>query len=378
MTYLSSIAPNRKEACSTSEGEIPLRKGGEFSLTLKPAPGEDLPKLFRRLDHSLRESGATILKLMIYGPVKMAAPATAEMQRVFGKINWPVTWVEGLPCDCAPIAGIQASLFNGGTVSRLTLGGRVIGSVFEDGDARYCQLGGLVPDRTTGTRSDQTERILEQMQSALAQAGFALGDVIRTWFFLDDLLAWYGAFNEVRTRVYSQAKFRANALPASTGVAGRNSTGVALTADAMAMRPLNSLTRAVAVPSPLQCPAFEYGSSFSRALEISSAASRRLYVSGTASIAPDGRTLHAGDLRAQIGLSMQVVEAILESRGMSFANAMRATAYFKNPEDVRFFADWCEQRELRSLPVICTGCDICRPELLFEIEMDAVAFAAGG
>jgi len=202
--------------------------------------------------------------------------------------------------------------------------------------------------------------------------------VVRTWFFLDDLLSWYGAFNEARTRVYAQTKFRSGFLPASTGVAGRNPADAALTVGAWAMQPLNSHSRVEEVFSPLQCPAPAYGSSFSRAVEVNSAGLRRLLISGTASIDPNGHTAHAGDVRSQIGLSMQAVEAILESRRMSFADVTRATAYFKLPAVAPAFADWCGRRELRKLPVISAGCAICRPELLFEIEVDAVAPAAGG
>ena len=392
MTHFSSYSHDRGEANPRTNDGRPTRsrtpdisgevtpegRCQEFSLTLKPHADESLFDMFHRLDRALKELGATVLKLMIYGPVTVAAPATEAMERAFGKVNWPVTWVEGGVCDRSPIAGVQVFAFNGRKVGRLTLDGRVVGSVYDDGDARFCLMGGLGPDEIAGTRADQTERTLDQMQTVLVQGGFALGDVVRTWFFLDDLLSWYDAFNEVRTRVYSQTKFRSGFLPASTGVAGRNPAGTALAVSARAMQPLSSASRAEEVYSPLQCPAPEYGSSFSRAIEINSAGLRRLFISGTASIGPDGRTLHAGDVRPQIGLSMEVVEAILKSRRMSFADVTRATAYFQSPDDAPAFAAWCDQRESPKLRVISAGCDICRAELLFEIELDAVTPAIGG
>ena len=224
MTYFSSDACAEKEAkARAASGCLAQTQGRsrDFTLTLKPHAGEGLTELFRRLDRMLKENEATILKLMIYGPVNAAAPATEAMQCVFGRVNWPVTWVEGRLCDNAPIAGVQVFAFNGGHVGRLTLGGRVVGSVFEDGDARFCLLGGVEPDQIAGTPACQTQRTLDKIQEVLAQAGFTLGDVVRTWFFLDDLLSWYDAFNEVRSRVYSATNFRTGGLPASTGVAGR-------------------------------------------------------------------------------------------------------------------------------------------------------------
>jgi enamine deaminase RidA (YjgF/YER057c/UK114 family) len=386
MTHLSSFARARKEGDpqtkdgplhETRKTDAPRadtreRRCQELSFTVKPRPGESFAEMLAQLAFKVKESDATLLKLIIYGPVNAATSGMEAMQRVFGEINWPITWVEGGPCDENPIAGIQAFASTGGTVDRIILDGRAVGSVFSVGGARFYLLGSIGPDQIIGTGADQTQRTFDQMQKALAQADFSIGDIIRTWFFLDDLLSWYDAFNEVRTRLYAQTNFRFDFLPASTGVAGRNPAGAALIAGARAMQPLEPSARTEEVFSPLQCPAPQYGSSFSRALEITCAGSRRLLVSGTASIEPGGHTAHVGHVRGQIELSMQVVEAILESRRMSFADVTRATAYFKSATDAPAFAEWRDRRELRKLPVVTTCCDICRRDLLFEIELDAV------
>jgi hypothetical protein len=68
---------------------------------------------------------------------------------------------------------------------------------------------------------------------------------------------------------------------------------------------------------------------------------------------------------------MQVVEAILHSRGFGFSDLTRATAYFRRTAYARAFTEWCEARGLRSLPVVLAQCDVCRDDLLFELEADA-------
>lgn len=337
-------------------------------------------EMFSRLARALEESEGTLLKLMVYGSVNAVSSANEAMRRVFGEINWPVTWVDGEAFEGGPIAGIQAFAFCGNHVDRIILDGRVVGSVFTDGGARFCLLGGLGPEQATASPAAQTEQTLHQLEAALAQAKFSLGDVARTWFFLDDLLSWYDTFNKVRARLYAKTDFRSGSLPASTGIDGRNPAGTALTVGAWAMQPLNSVLqpgRAEEVASPLQCPAPAYGSSFSRAMEMTSAGVRRLLISGTASIEPGGLTAHRDDVKAQIELTMQVVEAILSSRDMSFADVTRGTAYFKSISDATVLADWCDLRELRKLPVIYTGNGICRADLLFEIELDAIQSDVG-
>jgi enamine deaminase RidA (YjgF/YER057c/UK114 family) len=377
--------------------EFASTRGSEFSLTLTPRSDEDLVALFTRLSTLLKELDAEVLKLSVFGLIKAHAAGTEALRRVFGKPAWPMNWVEGASGDKHPIAGLQVNAITGANVDRIESNGRVVGSVFEDGAARHCLLAGILPQNVHSSRADQARQTLENLEAALARGGFSLADAARTWFFNDQLLAWYREFNQVRTALYSRIHFRSGSLPASTGVAGRNPASAALTLDAWAVKPLNlsqadsdrhepahtcremgrtyvrcyNDARIIEVPSPLQGPAPAYGSSFSRAMEIVSGGIRRVLISGTASIAPDGSTVHVGDVNAQIALTMEVVEAILKARDMSLGDVCRATAYFKSAKDTPVFAGWLARHELRSLPVINVCCDICRDDLLFELEADA-------
>jgi len=343
----------------------------EFSLTLKPLPGEGLMEMFSRLALALKDSGTTPVSLMVLGSVTAHPAAQEALRRVFGRIDWPVTWAEGAACEDQAIAGLHVFAFTANRVTPIVLNGRVVGSVFEDGALRHCLLGGLGPSLYSASRPDQFRQTVELMETALAQAGFVLGDVVRTWFYLSELHSWYRAFNQARTQAYARIKFRGGSSPASTGVSGRNPAGAALVAGAWAVQPLASSAQVVEVHSPLQCPAAAYGSLFSRAMELSSPHGRRLLISGTASIAPGGQTLWPGNLRRQIQHTMEVVDIILASRGFDFSDLTRATAYFKNRGGLPEWAAWCAGRNLQSLPVLAAQCGICREDLLFELEADA-------
>jgi enamine deaminase RidA (YjgF/YER057c/UK114 family) len=349
----------------------PAVKTGEFiSLTLQPRPGEGIQGLCRRLAMRLRERAATPLHLLVFGKVSANAATIDALQKMFGRMDWPTTWVAGAACDGGPIAGIQIQAFTG-NVERITFGGRVVGSVFTDGGAGQCLVGGLTPADKTLSRAEQTRRTLEDLQMIFARAGFDLADTVRTWFFLEDILSWYDDFNHARTKIYSGVKFRTGSLPASTGVGAKNPAGAALALAAWAFRPFEKNSRAEEVASPLQCPAPAYGSSFSRALEMTTNAGRRLHISGTASIAPGGTTLWVGDVCKQVELTMDVVEAMLRTRGFTFADLTRATAYFRHLTDAGVFAEWLAANRLANLPVVATQCDVCRDDLLFELEAEA-------
>jgi enamine deaminase RidA (YjgF/YER057c/UK114 family) len=99
---------------------------------------------------------------------------------------------------------------------------------------------------------------------------------------------------------------------------------------------------------------------------------RRLFVSGTASISPDGKTEHVRDVDAQAVRTTEVVEAILDSRDMAWEDVTRATAYVRFPQDadvVRTFRDAAGRADL---PLVVAHNVICRDDLLVELEVDAV------
>jgi enamine deaminase RidA (YjgF/YER057c/UK114 family) len=346
------------------------KSGPNLSFTVTPQLGESLFHLCERIAQQVHHQAATPLQLLAFGNTDASDATLDTLKKIFGRLDWPVTWVEGAACDGNPVAGIQIHAHTG-DVERLTFNGRVVGSVFTDGGARQCVIGGLTPADNTLSRPEQTRRTIVDLQAILTQAGFDFTDLVRTWFYLDNILAWYDDFNQARTQIYSGVKFRTGSMPASTGIGAKNPDGTALTLAAWAFRPLEKDAYATEIASPLQCPAPAYGSSFSRAMEISSNAGRRLFISGTASIAPGGKTLWIGDVHKQVDQTMQVVDEILCSRGFTLANLSRATAYFRHAAGAVALEKWLATHQLTQMPVVSAHCDICRDNLLFELEAEA-------
>ncbi len=350
----------------------------ELHLSLQVRSGDSIRELMERLAGVLSDHQAAVAWQLVFGPVAAHGSTLEAMRRSLGEVDWPITWVEGDGCTGGPIAGMQIHAIGGVPVQSLTHEGRIIGRMFDDGEAKHCLFGDIDPGRTTATAPDQARQTFDRLQSALDLAGLTLKDLRRTWLFLDDILGWYDPFNAVRNAFFARNEMRTGAFPASTGVGGRNLHGAAVTLSAKAVSPHDGTTRVQVVTSPMQCPAVTYGSAFSRAVEIVSPHHSHLLVSGTASIGPDGLTAHAGDIRGQINLTMQVVEAILQLHGRNFSDVSRATAYFKSAADAPQFTAWCHRHGLGEWPVVSACCDICRRELLFEIEVDAIGLAAGG
>jgi len=123
---------------------------------------------------------------------------------------------------------------------------------------------------------------------------------------------------------------------------------------------------------------YERPSSFSRGLRLEFGNVAVLLISGTASIGPDGESLHVGDFRAQTRRTFENITALLESGGASWTDVVRTTCYLRDIE--RDYAAFNEERtafyqeqELHPVPA-STGIQaiLCRPELLVEIECIAI------
>ena len=121
-----------------------------------------------------------------------------------------------------------------------------------------------------------------------------------------------------------------------------------------------------------QNEATEYGSAFARAMEVSLGDARHVFVSGTASIDERGATAHRGDFETQARHTLEVVGALLEAAGARLAHIAQATAFIKSPDHAGAYERVLTRAGLDDAPIIATVADVCREDLLFEIEATAV------
>ena len=137
--------------------------------------------------------------------------------------------------------------------------------------------------------------------------------------------------------------------------------------------------KAVRAPQTLN-EAYDYPkpSSFSRALRLDIKGVTILLISGTASVDEYGRTVHAGDFRAQCWRTYQNITGLLEAEGATWKDIVRTTCYLRDIErDYEAFNEirtqFFSEQELDPLPA-STGIQaiLCRPDLLIEIEAIAI------
>ncbi len=328
-----------------------------------------LPEAVSHLATQLGPDGERLVRLDGSGPVQLWTESMAALCRAFPALDVPLTWVDGAGDSAAQLpVTLRLDAVTRSPVESVVLDAGARARTYSDDCFDYCAVGNLLPEDSSAPPNRQAQSVFERLSRLLELGGWSLSDLVRTWFYLDRIWEWYGEFNSVRSQYFQAHGLFERDLPASTGVGAANPTRTALVASALAVRPRHAESSFRTVPSPLQCSPLEYGSSFSRAVAILRPSETRLMISGTASIAQDGRTVNPGDLDAQVAHTMQAVRALLGEHGLSSSDVTRAVAYFRHARDAQA---WQQHPDLAELPVTATRCDICRPELLFEIEVDA-------
>jgi enamine deaminase RidA (YjgF/YER057c/UK114 family) len=375
---------------TTSESvDVDLKTNAVGSdLTLVTWPGGTravepaVEEAYAAIDALLRARGCVPVQERVFGDLQAApAVARARARAVGGAPEWavPPTCVEGAAVGRAGLAGIHVVGARGESRA-VAEGDRVYGRVVETPSVRLLGLsdvGRRAAGRLAPGPAEDAEAAIDAAAELLAREGFSFRDVARTWFYLRDLLDWYGPFNAVRNAAFRRMGLVGpggdGQIPASTGIEGRNPRGGWCTLDLLALAPRGGARVEMRrLHNRRQNEATEYGSAFARAMEVVLGDARYVFVSGTASIDDHGATVHVGDFEAQARYTLEAVEALLDGAGARLEDVGQATAFLANPCDGRAFERIVDRSELRGAPLLTTVADVCRKDLLFEIDAVAV------
>jgi enamine deaminase RidA (YjgF/YER057c/UK114 family) len=102
---------------------------------------------------------------------------------------------------------------------------------------------------------------------------------------------------------------------------------------------------------------------------------RQLICSGQTSVDPDGNPQHRGDMRAQVGLAMDNLEAVLARADMTLANVVRFNVYTTDVDEFLASADDVDARfraaGVRPPSTLLGVTRLASPELMVELEATA-------
>lgn len=238
-----------------------------------------------------------------------------------------------------------------------------------------------------------------KMQRLLGSVGASFEHVIRTWLYLGGIVDGdgdqqrYKELNRARSDFYENIRFLKDYLPNERGAVYPASTGIGVDGRHLIMSCIALQTNRrdiVAVPleNPRQTPAFGYdpkyspkSPKFSRAMALSCGSYATIFVSGTASIT-NSETQHIGDVEKQTEETLDNIAALISEDNLARHHLPRlgttldqlalVRVYIKRAEDYAKVRAVCDRR-IGEVPTIYAVADVCRPELLVEIE--GVAFS---
>ncbi|MEW6584214.1 MAG: hypothetical protein AB1442_01235 [Nitrospirota bacterium] len=229
------------------------------------------------------------------------------------------------------------------------------------------------------SRSLQAHYMIERAERILRENGASYRDVVRTWFYLSNILDWYAVFNKARNEKYGEFGImpgpgdRELLLPASTGIQAETPSGAACTMDLLAVLGGDGAEPSVRrLSNPSQLDAFRYGSAFARCSVVRNESICLIEVSGTAAIDKHGVSLYRGDIRAQIDCTLDKMQELLKQEAMELEDICSATVFVKQPEYAEIFYEVADARGLKDLPCVCILADVCRAELLFEMDAEVI------
>jgi enamine deaminase RidA (YjgF/YER057c/UK114 family) len=335
---------------------------------------------------ALHDKRKEIVHERIFGSLSVKTAVLRERNTAMSEwqipADGPVTYVEGNPPWGEGLAGIIIhAVFSDSADDIWTImdGKSPCGRGWRRNGSTYLMLQNINGSRENESRPIQVRRMLDRAERILHENGASYGDVVRTWFYLSDILDWYPDFNKARSEKYGEFGIMPGPgdtrllLPSSTGIRGDTPSGAAATMDLMAFvekagRPavVNKLSSAA------QLDAFRYGSAFSRAAVIEQPDVSLIEVSGTAAIDERGRSLYPGDIRSQVNCTLDKIKTLISQEGAALADICAATVFVKRPEYADVFWKVAAVRGLENLPAVCVVADVCRKELLFEMDAEAV------
>jgi enamine deaminase RidA (YjgF/YER057c/UK114 family) len=193
------------------------------------------------------------------------------------------------------------------------------------------------------------------------------------------------AGNSHLRRAVEERALPAHLYPASTGI---GMAGAGLVTSCLTLQTQREDAFVVALENPQQTPAYDYGPQhspqspkFSRAMALVLGRYATTWVSGTASIV-NSESRHPSDITRQTEQTIDNIERLIvpenftahgvRGAGAELRDFAKIRVYLKRAEDFALCRAVCERR-FGSVPAIYAVADVCRPELLVEIE--GIAFS---
>lgn len=251
-------------------------------------------------------------------------------------------------------------------------------------------VGARLP-RAIGLCAESLQRAVAEMMLVLLESlrRTPCPHAVRMWNFVPGILARMGERVD-RYRVFNLGRYDAFCEwyggPESFAASLPAASAVGHAGDDLYIYVLGAASPGTPVENPRQIPAFGYSLAygprppcFSRGTVARFATGKRLLVAGTASVRGED-SVHAGCLAAQFDETLenltQLVRGVPDESRFSLHGIETARVYYPAPSDLAWLSEQIAARFPAHASVEFMRADICRRELLVEIEATIAPDAA--
>src|SRR5216684_350170 len=240
-------------------------------------------------------------------------------------------------------------------------------------------------DPTSGSADGESGALLRATELAYQEIFGVLKEtehrhLIRIWNYLPEINREAGGderyrlFNSARQLAFRKSgQATADTVPAASALGSPAGSPISIYFLAARQQP-------TMIENPRQTSAYHYPPKFgrhspifSRACLLNESAGTNLFVSGTASIVGH-ETIHQGDVAAQTRETMANINALLDeaNRVVGWAryslDGLKFKVYVRQPSDLRAIEGALSGSLRPSTPIVYLQADVCREDLLVEIE----------
>lgn len=203
-------------------------------------------------------------------------------------------------------------------------------------------------------------------------------DTVRTWLYCRDIDNNYAGLVEARNAWFARHGMTPDThFIASTGIEGQQETPSALVGmDALSILGLQREQIAYMQAPDNLSATHHYGVAFERGTRITYGDRSAFYISGTASIDPEGRIVHPGNVALQTVRTVANIRALMERQGATLDDLKQAVVYLRDTADAPIVAAELAATPFANIPHIMLKAPVCRPGWLVEIE--AIGISAQG
>ncbi|MDO9633725.1 MAG: PTS cellobiose transporter subunit IIC [Paludibacter sp.] len=269
--------------------------------------------------------------------------------------------------------------------------------LIENEESRMLILDHVRSSSLISSVTEQSSEIFSIIESVLEDEQMQVENIIRQWNYIGDItedevgVQCYHAFNEARSVFYDKGNWTCCGYPAATGI-GMEMKGVFVSL--IALQPKRQEINIVAIDSPLQVAAHAYSDKvlvcteeksihatpkFERAKLLINHSGMLCFISGTAAIRGE-ESMRVLDVRLQTKQTIENIRYLIAEENLKRHGVERKPqwsffglrVYVKNITDISTVKSELEKLWADVTPLFVHA-DICRPELLVEIEGIAVS-----